>query len=74
LWEKVSAIAAPTALWQGGAWSVIDDADVAEWMRRRPGTDHVVVDGAGHSIQGDRPLELVALIEELLVRPASARG
>ena len=71
LWEKVSAIAAPTALWQGGAWSVIDDADVAEWMRRLPGTVHEVVDGAGHSIQGDRPLELVALIEELLARPAA---
>ncbi len=74
LWERVSRIAAPTALWQGGAWSVIDDADVAEWMRRLPGTVHVVVDGAGHSIQGDRPLELVALIEDLLARPAAAPG
>ena len=69
LWEKVSAITAPVALWQGGAWSVIDDADVAEWMRRLPGTAYAVIDGAGHSIQGDRPLELVALIEELLARP-----
>ena len=73
LWEKVSAITAPAALWQGGAWSVIDDADVAEWKRRLPGSAHVVVDGAGHSIQGDRPLELVALIEELLARPAAPR-
>ncbi|MXW96209.1 MAG: alpha/beta hydrolase [Acidimicrobiaceae bacterium] len=71
LWEKVSAISAPTALWQGGAWSVVDDADVDEWMRRLPGTVHEVVDGAGHSIQGDRPLELVALIEDLLARPAA---
>ena len=71
LWEKVSRIAAPTALWQGGAWSVVDDADAAEWMRRLPGTVHEVVDGAGHSIQGDRPLELAALIEELLARPAA---
>ena len=69
LWEKVSRIAAPTALWQGGAWSVVDDADVAEWMRRQPATVHEVVDGAGHSIQGDKPLELAALIEELLARP-----
>ena len=71
LWDKVSLIAAPTALWQGGAWSVVDDADVAEWTRRLPGTVHVVVSGAGHSIQGDRPLELVALIEDLLARPAA---
>ncbi len=66
LWEKVSAVAAPTALWQGGAWSVVDEADVAEWMRRLPASVHEVVDGAGHSIQGDRPLELAALIEDLL--------
>ena len=70
LWERVSRIAAPTALWQGGAWSVVGDEDVAEWIRRVPGTVHAVVDGAGHSIQGDRPLELVALIEDLLARPA----
>ena len=71
LWERVSRIAAPTALWQGGAWSVIDDADVAEWTRRLPETVHAVVEGAGHSIQGDRPLELVELIEDLLARPAA---
>ena len=74
LWEKVSRIEAPTALWQGGAWSVVDDADVAEWMRRLPGSVHIVVEGAGHSIQGDRPLELVALIEDLLARPAAPLG
>ena len=74
LWEKVSRIVAPTALWQGGAWSVVDDADVAEWTRRLPETVHVVVEGAGHSIQGDRPRELVALIEGLLARPSVAPG
>ena len=72
LWDRVSRIDAPTALWQGGAWSVIDDADVAEWTRRLPETVHAVVEGAGHSIQGDRPLELVELIEDLLARPATA--
>ena len=74
LWEGVGRITAPTALWQGGAWSVVGDDDVAEWMRRVPGTVHTVVEGAGHSIQGDRPLELVALIEDLLARPATALG
>ena len=71
LWEKVSRIEAPTALWQGGAWSVVDDADLAEWMRRLPDTVHVVVEGAGHSIQGDRPIEMAALIGDLLARPAA---
>ena len=74
LWEKVGSIVAPTALWQGGGWSVVGDEDVAEWMRRVPGTVHAVVEGAGHSIQGDRPLELASLIEELLGRPAATPG
>ena len=70
MWDMVGRLGMPTALWQGGRWSVVDDADMAEWMRRCPQTTHAVVDGAGHSIQGDRPLELAGLIEDLLARPA----
>lgn len=70
MWDMVGKLRMPTALWQGGRWSVVDDADIAEWMRRCPQTTHAVVDGAGHSIQGDRPLELAGLIEDLLARPA----
>ncbi len=69
LWEKVSRITAPTALWRAGAWSVVDDDDVAEWRRRLPQSSYEVVEGAGHSIQGDKPLELASLIEQLLARP-----
>ncbi len=68
LWAKVDTIDVPIALWQGGKWSVVGDEDVEDWMQRQPGTVHVVVDGAGHSIQGDRPIELAALIEDLLAR------
>ncbi len=68
LWAKVDAIDVPIALWQGGKWSVVGDEDVEEWMRRQPDTVHAVVDGAGHSIQGDRPIELAGLIEDLLAR------
>lgn len=68
LWDKVDLVRVPITLWQGGKWSVIGDEDVAEWMRRRPDTTHIVVDGAGHSIQGDKPLEMAALIEDLLER------
>ena len=69
LWDLVNRIEAPITLWQGGRWSVVDDSDIAEWMRRRPGTTHIVVDGAGHSIQGDKPVELAGLIEDLLAVP-----
>jgi pimeloyl-ACP methyl ester carboxylesterase len=45
---------------------VVDDDDVAEARRRQPTLRVEVVDGAGHSVQGDRPLELAALVASLL--------
>jgi pimeloyl-ACP methyl ester carboxylesterase len=50
---------------RGGApGTVVGDEDVAELLRRQPAARVEVVDGAGHSIQGDRPLELAALLSE----------
>jgi pimeloyl-ACP methyl ester carboxylesterase len=45
---------------------VVDDDDVAEARRRQPTLRVEVVDGAGHSVQGDRPLELATLVASLL--------
>ncbi|MEV2224758.1 alpha/beta hydrolase [Nocardia vinacea] len=64
LWDDVSAVQAPLLLVRGARSPVVDDADVAELRRRRPGAQVAVVDGAGHSVQGDRPLELAALIRD----------
>jgi pimeloyl-ACP methyl ester carboxylesterase len=61
-WNDVSALSMPVLLTRGGASPVVDDDDIAEFLRRQPNAQVVVVDGAGHSIQGDRPLELAALI------------
>jgi pimeloyl-ACP methyl ester carboxylesterase len=65
-WEAVSAITVPIMLVRGLAWSVVDDDDVAELLRRQPGARIEGVEDAGHSIQGDRPLELAALIEDFV--------
>jgi pimeloyl-ACP methyl ester carboxylesterase len=51
---------------RGGISPVVDDDDVAEARRRRPDIEVVVVDGAGHSIQGDRPVELAAVLSSWL--------
>ena len=64
LWDDVSAIEVPLALYRGAISPVVDDDDVAELLRRQPGAQVVVVEGAGHSIQGDRPVELARLIGE----------
>jgi pimeloyl-ACP methyl ester carboxylesterase len=45
---------------------VVGDEDVEEWLRRRPATEVVVVEGSGHSVQGDKPLELAALVERFV--------
>jgi pimeloyl-ACP methyl ester carboxylesterase len=62
LWDKFSAVTAPILLVQGGTSPVVDDEDLAEARRRQPDLHHVVVEGAGHSIQGDRPVELAQII------------
>jgi pimeloyl-ACP methyl ester carboxylesterase len=63
LWADVSAITCPMLLVRGGDSKLVPDEDVEEWRRRQPGSEVVVVDGAGHSVQSDRPLELAGLIE-----------
>jgi pimeloyl-ACP methyl ester carboxylesterase len=63
LWEDVSATTCPYLLLRGSLSPVVDDADVAELHRRRPDARVVVVDGAGHSIQGDQPIELARILE-----------
>jgi pimeloyl-ACP methyl ester carboxylesterase len=63
-WEAVSALSVPVLLVRGLAWSVVDDKDVEELLRRQPGARIVGVEGAGHSVQGDRPLELAAILSE----------
>jgi len=62
LWEAVSALEVPLLLARGGDSPVVDDDDVAELLRRQPGAEVVVVEGAGHSIQGDQPLALAELV------------
>lgn len=62
LWADVAAIDVPYLLVRGSLSPVVDDDDVAELRRLRPDARVVVVDGAGHSVQGDRPLELADLL------------
>jgi pimeloyl-ACP methyl ester carboxylesterase len=65
-WDDLGRVAAPVTLVRGGRSPVVDDADVAELLRRRPDARVEVVEGAGHSVQGDRPIELAAVLRSVL--------
>jgi pimeloyl-ACP methyl ester carboxylesterase len=70
LWDDLGAVRVPVMLARGGApGTVVDDDDVAELLRRQPAARVELVEGAGHSIQGDRPLELTALLAEFADAP-----
>jgi pimeloyl-ACP methyl ester carboxylesterase len=66
MWEMIERLPCPLTLVRGGTSPVVDDADVAELRRRKPDAVVQVVDGAGHSVQGDRPRELAALVRQEL--------
>jgi pimeloyl-ACP methyl ester carboxylesterase len=67
LWDWLEAVTVPLMLVRGmRTGSVVDDADEAELLRRVPSARIEHVAEAGHSIQGDDPLELTRLIEDFV--------
>jgi pimeloyl-ACP methyl ester carboxylesterase len=69
LWAPLSAITVPVLLVRGlQPNSVLDDDDERELRRRLPSAQVIHVAGAGHSVQGDAPLELAAIIEGFVPR------
>jgi pimeloyl-ACP methyl ester carboxylesterase len=67
LWDTVSTLKVPVMLVRGLLpQSLVDDADEAELLRRVPAARVEHVHGAGHNIQGDKPIELAALIADFV--------
>ena len=66
LWDAVSHLSVPLTLVRGVLSPVVDDEDVAEVLRRQPGAVVELVEGAGHSVQGDKPVELARILSEKL--------
>ncbi|HEV3267302.1 MAG TPA: alpha/beta hydrolase [Acidimicrobiales bacterium] len=66
LWERLGSLTMPVTLVRGMArGSVVDDDDEAELLRRLPLATVVHVENAGHSVQGDQPIELATIIERV---------
>ena len=67
LWQALSSVTVPLLLARGmRPDSVLDDDDERELLRRLPSAKVVHVAEAGHSLQGDTPLELAAIIEDFV--------
>jgi pimeloyl-ACP methyl ester carboxylesterase len=70
LWEALSSVTVPLLLARGmRPDSVLDDDDERELLRRVPSAQVIHVAEAGHSLQGDTPLELAAIIEHFVFSP-----
>ncbi len=66
LWAQLGELSVPVTLVRAlGETSVVDDQDVAELLRRQPTARVVDVPGAGHSVQGDAPLELAQILSRV---------
>lgn len=66
LWDDVSRISVPAMFVRGGLSKYVLDQDLAEMQRRLPSLRVEVVDGAGHAVQSDQPLALVALLRDFV--------
>lgn len=70
LWDALEHSKAPLLLVRGMLkQSVVDDSDIAELIRRRPDAEVIEVADAGHSVQGDTPLELAEIIRNFMRDP-----
>ena len=69
LWDVLERVEAPVLLARGmREQSVVDDDDEAELLRRLPNARLEHFEDAGHSLQGDTPVELARSIEQFVFR------
>ncbi len=69
LWDVLGRFAGPVMLVRGmAAQSVVDDADEEQLLERQPSARVERIAGAGHSVQGDTPVELARLIDDFTRR------
>jgi pimeloyl-ACP methyl ester carboxylesterase len=74
LWADVATIAAPIMLVRGGGSVHVHDEDVVEFRCHQPSLRVEVVEDAGHSVQSDKPLRLVALVNDFIATTPQIRG
>ncbi len=66
LWEEVPRIACPTLVVRGGRSDVFLSEDAERLARRLRNGRWICIDGAGHTVQGDRPKALADALRAFL--------
>ena len=66
LWGELASVRAPLMLVRGGRSVFVHDDDEAKMRGMLPGARVEHVEGAGHSVQSDRPLVLASLIADFI--------
>jgi pimeloyl-ACP methyl ester carboxylesterase len=66
MWDDLASIDVPVQLVVGDRSPVVDDDDRARFRDCQPDAEIISVADAGHSIQGDQPIELARLIGEFV--------
>jgi pimeloyl-ACP methyl ester carboxylesterase len=68
LWEAVDRVACPVLIVRGAESDVFSDGQAEELRARLRDAEVVVVEGAGHTVQGDNPAGTKAALEPFLER------
>ena len=66
LWSAVAKVACPTLVVRGAESDVFHDEDADRFAKALPDGRWVKVEGAGHTVQGDNPARLLAVLREFL--------
>ena len=66
LWGDVASLTMPVLLVRGAESPMVEDEDVTAMQHLLPTMEVVVVEGAGHSVQSDGPLELAQTIDRFV--------
>ncbi|TQS46041.1 alpha/beta fold hydrolase [Cryptosporangium phraense] len=66
LWDDLGSLTARVLLVTGAESEFVSPSDLAEARRRLPSMRVETVEGAGHAVQSDRPVELASLIRSFV--------
>ena len=66
LWNDVKAIETPTLLMRGSISKILSEEAANAMTEAMTDCTHVVIEGAGHSVQGDQPTAMVAALDAYL--------